>query len=276
MFWDNLKHWNLKKNLLLKHVLLEISAGGILSGGILSGGILERGDFVRGDFVLGGYCPGGYCPGDIVRGDIVLEPLGGLLGSSGRVFSRCHKSKRHEISPLRLRRGNFRISGPTFRALDRPQDVHSPGKGNRCLPEDVWYKHLPVPRRLARRRRDPPVSSQLQGHGPHDNSESGLPHQRGKVRLDADPVPNVPGLGSRSCPDDGVSVRGPNRSSETPDPTDHEVPGKPGETMEVSLRPLGQHDSAGPEGSTPHPSAPVFHTGALGSLNAGLTPGDSL
>ena len=45
--------------------------------------------------------------------------------------------------------------------------------------------------------------------------------------------------------------------------------------MEVSLRPLGQHDSAGPEGSTPHPSAPVFHTGALGSLNAGLTPGDS-
>ena len=51
-----------------------------------------------------------------------------------------------QFSPLRLRRGNFRISGPTFRALDRPQDVHSPGKGNRCLPEDVWYKHLPVPR----------------------------------------------------------------------------------------------------------------------------------
>ena len=174
--------------------------------------------------------------GCVLRRGGGIGPLGGLLGSSGRVFSRCHKSKGHKISPLRLRRGNFRISGPTFRALDRPQDVHSPGKGNRCLPEDVWYKHLPVPRRLARRRRDPPVSSQLQGHGQHDNSESGLPHQRGKVRLDADPVPNVPGLGSRSCPDDGVSVRGPNRSSETPDPTDHEVPGKPGETMEVSLR----------------------------------------
>ena len=69
MFWDNLKHWNLKKK-----VLLEISSGGILSGGILSGGILERGDFVRGGFVLGGYCPGGYCLGDIVRGDIVLIP----------------------------------------------------------------------------------------------------------------------------------------------------------------------------------------------------------
>ena len=52
MFWDNLKHWNLKKK-----------SGGILSGGILSGGILEQGDFVQGGFVLGGYFPGGYCPG---------------------------------------------------------------------------------------------------------------------------------------------------------------------------------------------------------------------
>ena len=69
-----------------------------------------------------------------------IGPLGGLLGSPECVFSRCHKSKRHKISPLRLQRGNFRISGPTFRALDRPQDVHLPGKGNRCLPEDVWCR----------------------------------------------------------------------------------------------------------------------------------------
>ena len=47
-----------------------------------------------------------------------IGPLAGLLGSPGRVFSRCHKSKRHKISPLRLQRGNFRISGPTYRALD--------------------------------------------------------------------------------------------------------------------------------------------------------------
>ena len=30
-----------------------------------------------------------------------IGPLGGLLGSPERVFSRCHKSKRHKISPLR-------------------------------------------------------------------------------------------------------------------------------------------------------------------------------
>ena len=30
-----------------------------------------------------------------------------------------------------------------------------------------------------------------------------------------------------------------------------------------------------PKGSTPHPSTPVFYTGSLGSLNAGLTPSDS-
>ena len=202
-------------------------------------------------------------------------PLGGLFGSPGRVFSGCHESKRHKVYPLRIRHRNIWIPCPAFQALDRPQNVHLPSKGNRCLPGDVWYKHLPVPRRLARHRRDPPVSSQLQGHSQYDNLESGFPHQRGKAWLDAHPVPNVPGLSSRSCPDDGLSVWGPNRSSETPNPMDHKGPSKPGKTMEVSLRPLGQHDPAGPEGSTPHPFAPVFHTGALVYLNGRLTPGDS-
>ena len=56
MFWDNLKHWNLKKILLLKHVLLEISSGG--------------------DIGTGGYCPGVFCPGGILSGGILS---GGIL-----------------------------------------------------------------------------------------------------------------------------------------------------------------------------------------------------
>ena len=66
MFWDDLKHWDLKKKtFLITHVLLEIS----------SRVVIVRGDIGTGVFCPGGFCPGGYCPGDIVWGDIVLIPL---------------------------------------------------------------------------------------------------------------------------------------------------------------------------------------------------------
>ena len=59
MFYNDLKHWNLKIFFTITHVLLEISSRRILE---------------RGDFVQGGLSWGDIVWGDIVRGDITLEP----------------------------------------------------------------------------------------------------------------------------------------------------------------------------------------------------------
>ena len=61
MFQDNLKDWNLKKNLLLTRFTRDIIRGDIGTGGFCPGGFCPGGILYEG-ILSGGYCPGGYCP----------------------------------------------------------------------------------------------------------------------------------------------------------------------------------------------------------------------
>ena len=180
--------------------------------------------------------------------------MGSFLGFAGRLLSRSCRSNGREVPPLRLRRRGLRVSGPTVRPVNRSQNLYTSGQSDGSLSQDVRNKCIPISRRLASGRRDAPAGSQSPGHGPLGDSEGRVHFERREVRLGSVPVSSVSGVFARLGPPPGVSVGGSDRSFTTAHPSCSEVAG---ETLEVVVRPSGQHDSAGAESPTTHSSPQV-------------------
>ena len=150
-----------------------------------------------------------------------------------------------------------------------------PGQSGGSLSQDARNQRIPVSRRLARCGRDLSAGPQLPGHCLQGNAEGRLHIERGEVRLGSVPVPTISGVFSRLGLAPGVSIRRPDRSVAAAYPSHPKVPGKPGQALEVAVRPLGQYDSTGPGGPASYSSSPVLHTGEVGHVHAGDGPGGS-
>ena len=198
--------------------------------------------------------------------------MGCFLGFAGSLLSRSCRSKGHKVSPLRLQRRDLRVSGLAVRPVDRSQNFYTSGQSGRSLSQDAGNKCFPVSRRLVSGGRDLPTGPKFPGHSLLGNAEGGLRAQRGKIRLGSVPISSVPGVFARLGPPPGVSVGGSDRSATA---THSSCSVVSGETLEVVVWPPGQHDSAGPRGSTAHSSPPVLCAGEMGHVHAGVYPGVS-
>ena len=78
------------------------------------------------------------------------EVPGRILGFAGRVLPRRCRSQGHEVSPLRLRRRDLRVSGLTVRPDNRSQDLYTSGQSGGSLSQDAGNQCIPVSGRLAK------------------------------------------------------------------------------------------------------------------------------
>ena len=113
----------------------EVEPGPV--GGRLRGFVGAWGDITSDKWVLQTVSSG-------YRIEFTERSVGRFLKFAGRLLSHSCRSKRHEVSPLRLRRRDLRVSGPAVRPVDRSQNLYASGQSGRSLSQDAGNKCFPV------------------------------------------------------------------------------------------------------------------------------------